>query len=45
MVVERVRLYEIDDVELVALVLSRICYPEVVPLGQDHRRSVVLLKL
>ena len=44
MVIERVRLDQVDDVELVTLALASVCHAEEVPLGKNRRRAVVLLE-
>ena len=45
MVVETVRLDQIDDVEFIALTLFGVCESKVKPLGQLHSAAMVELQL
>ena len=45
MVVQRVRLDQVYQVELVCLISARVCHPEVIPLRLHYRCSIILFKL
>ena len=45
MVVQRVRLNQIYQVELVCLIFASVCHPEVIPLRLHYRCAIILFKL